>query len=149
MKRHPKTIGYHPCGRNGCDETADTRQMIKGQNYYLYSVCPACKMDQSTGAIHQTYLWNHTEWIDQAPEEAPPNLIEATAKPAAEVVTETVEEEPGLFDPEAQTQAQAAEESKAEGQKVPMVVKIGLGALALGLTALGVKGAMANMQVMK
>jgi len=141
MQTNPKTIGFHKCGRQGCDKTAETRQMIKGRNHYLYSVCPACKVDQSTGAILQTYLWNHTDWIDSQPEVPPPNLIESTAK----IEAETAENEIGLFDPEAPEK----EPEAIEAEKVPLLAKVVLGGLAIGLTALGVKGAMANMKAVK
>ncbi|WP_299203325.1 hypothetical protein [uncultured Amphritea sp.] len=141
MQTNPKTIGFHPCGRQGCDKKAETRTMIKGRNHYLYSVCPACKVDQSTGAILQTYLWNHTEWLDGEPEVSPPNLIEAAAK----IEAETSETEIDLFDPEAlETEPEAV-----QAAKVPLLAKVLLGGLALGLTVMGVSGAMSNMKAVK
>ncbi len=113
-------LGYAQCA--DCGERATVHRTTRGKGRYLYKRC-GCGCDQRTGAAVQTWLYNNTEWLGEAPE-PPPNL-----KPAA-----TPKAEPEPQEPPSEPEAQPEKQEKAETKTPLLLLGItGISAVLLGL----------------
>lgn len=130
-------IGTVKCFTPGCDEQATVHCVERGARAgYLYSRCPECKCNQSTGALFQKYLRQHTEFRPEY-------------QGAAWPVTSIHETEPGqtdLAEPDAQPVAEPETDQDGETGEPQAergaggAIAAGLGLIVgIGLIAIGVK----------
>lgn len=136
-------IGRCPCPQSDCEEVAAV-YVAKRRGGHLYNRCPDCGLDQRVGAKVQQYLWDNTNWIDQAPK--PPENVD-TEKTVKQTETETVKKTvPDLekmrpvadFDPSADlTQSEPSGEpsNKPKGKK-RLFMGLGVGSIIVALVGI-------------
>ena len=88
--KNNEVLGYINCG--DCGERGTVHKTNRGKARYLYKRCE-CGCDQRTGAKVQTNLFNHTEWLGDAPE-PPPNLMHLKVEATTEQPEKQPKEEP-------------------------------------------------------
>jgi hypothetical protein len=126
-------IGTVVCFSPGCDESATVHQIMSGSREgELYTRCPECKANQSTGKPFQKYL--HEKAFFRPGFE---HLQDAEAEPDEELEAEALEVE--ATDQDKITQAENSQVSNKRPGLALVASVVGVGLLGLVGFALGVK----------
>ncbi|PCJ42094.1 MAG: hypothetical protein COA71_05745 [SAR86 cluster bacterium] len=85
-----ETLGSIECLT--CKNMMDVCQANR-RGHHLYTRCPECKSDQTTGATRQTRLWYETKWRDDLPDGVPIKPSNVVDRVLTETLTEPLTDE--------------------------------------------------------
>jgi len=126
-------IGTVVCFTPGCDESASVHQIMSGSREgELYTRCPECKCNQSTGKLFQKYLHEKSDF-----REGHEHLSTNEAEQNEELEAEALEVEEAE-----QNESTQAEKTQANNERPGLALVasvVGVGILGLVGFALGVK----------